>query len=362
MSNLKSGDKIVSKNIEAYVKAALIFLIIYASFLIFKPFLIPIVWGVIIAVALYPLHLKLTKLLGGKNSLSSTIITLVFLAILIIPSVYFVESLFESVKHLAAQLKAGTLEVEAPPEKVAGWPLIGKPIYDAWQLFADNVTAGVAEFKPEIQAGAQKILNGFKGFMGSLLVFILAIIIAGIFLSKSKGGYPGIYKIFNRLAGEKKGTEMVNNSQKTISSVVTGVLGTAVIQTAIIAIAFFVFKVPLAPVLTLIVLFFAIAQIPVILVVLPVIIYMFSAVGGASAIIFAIWGILGGLSDNFLKPMLLGRGLDIPMLAILIGAIGGMVLMGIIGLFIGAVVMALAYQILQIWLNDTSDSKEELQE
>ena len=351
MNGLKMSARMAFKNIETNAKTALIFLIFYICFLIFKPFLLPVVWGIIIAVALYPLHLKLTRVLKDKSGLSSTIITLVFLAILIIPSVFFIESLFDSVKNLAAQLKEGTLDVQPPPEKVAGWPLIGKPIYDAWNLFANSIAAGVAEYKPEIQEFGQKILSMFKGFIGTLLIFILSIIIAGIFLHRSKTGYPLIYRIFKRLAGEEKGAELVDNSKKTISSVVTGILGTAIIQTIIISIAFFVFKVPLAPILTLIVLFFAIAQIPVILVILPVIIYMFSSTGGTSAVIFTIWAILGALSDNVLKPMLLGKGLDIPMPVILIGAIGGMLLMGIIGLFIGAVIMALGYQIVQIWLN-----------
>lgn len=358
MSNSKLANKFVLKSIESYVKTALIFLIIFVCFLIFKPFLIPFAWGVIIAVALYPFHLKLTKLLGGKASLSSTIITLVFLILIIVPSGFFVQSLFENVKELAGAFKGGTLDIQAPPEKVATWPIIGKPIYEAWNLFDKNITYAISEYKPQIEAAGTKLFDMFKGFTGSIFTFIFSIIIAGIFLAKSDSGYPRIYRIFRKLAGDKKGTEMANNSKKTISSVVTGVLGTAVIQTLIIAIAFFVFKVPLAAVLTLVVLFFAIAQIPVILIILPVIIYMFSTVGGASSVIFAVWVFIGGLSDNFLKPMLLGRGLDIPMLAILIGAIGGMLFMGIIGLFIGAIIMALGYQILQIWLNEEEKNTE----
>jgi len=351
----------MANSIETYVKTALVFLILIICFLIFKPFLVPIIWAMIIAIAFYPLHLKLTKLLKGKPGLSATIISLVLLAILLLPSGYFIDSLFENIKEITAQMKTGEFKIQAPPEKVASWPIIGKSIYNAWHTFAENLKAGLAEYHPQIQAASQKALSFFKGFMGSVLVFILSIIIAGIFLSRSNTGYPVIYNIFNRLIGKEKGTELVNNSKKTISSVVTGILGTAIIQTTIIAIAFFVFKVPMAAVLSLITLLFAIAQIPVFLIIIPVIIYMFSAVGGASAIIFTLWGIVGALSDNVLKPMLLGRGLRIPMLAILIGAIGGMLLMGLIGLFIGAVVMALGYQIIDMWMHEQREQLETTQ-
>jgi len=358
MSIKKATNTFAQENIETYVKTALIFLIVVICFLIFKPFLVPVIWGMIIAIAFYPLHLRLSKLLKGKTGLSATIITLVLLALLLIPAGTFVDHLFENVKELSGHLKAGDLAVNEPPENVAGWPLVGKSIYNSWHQFAVDVREAAEQFKPQIEALGHKVLNFFKSFMGSILVFMLSIIISGLFLANATSGYPFIYKLFNRLVGEEKGTEIVDNSRKTVSSVVTGILGTAVIQTAIISAAFFVFKIPLAALLTLVTFFFAVAQIPVFLIIIPLIIYMFSAVGGAPAVLFTIWGVVGALSDNVLKPMLLGRGLNIPMLVILIGAIGGMLLMGMIGLFIGAVVLALGYQILQLWLDGVKEQLE----
>lgn len=356
MSNIKLGNKFVLKSIESYVKTALVFLIIYACFIIFKPFLLPVIWGIIIAVAIYPLHVKLIKLVK-KPGLSSAIITVFFLAIIIIPSISFSSALFDSAQNLAQGIREGTLEVPPPSEKVAEWPLIGEKTYAAWSSFNESLTLGMQKYHEELKNVGEKFISILSGFAGSLLAFILSIIIAGVFLSGSKGGYNFVDTLFSALIGEK-GHEMMENSKKTISSVVTGVLGTAVIQTLIIAIGLFVFKVPGAPILSLVILFFAIAQIPVIIVILPVIIYMFSIASGTSAAIFAVWGIIGALSDNFLKPILLGRGLNIPMLIILIGAIGGMIAMGIIGLFVGAVIMALGYQLFQLWIEDT---KEELE-
>jgi predicted PurR-regulated permease PerM len=357
MSNKNLGTKFVLKSIESYVKTALVFLIIYACFKIFSPFLLPVAWGIIIAVAIYPLHVKLTKVVK-KASLSSTIITLVFLALIIIPSISFTSALVDNVKELSTGIKEGTLVVPAPSDKVAEWPLIGEKAHAAWQAFSDNMTVALEKYNEQIKSMGEKFVDTLKSFAGSLLVFILSIIIAGIFLTNSKGSLSFANILFTALIGEK-GPEMVENSKKTIKSVVSGVLGTAVIQTAIIAIALFVFKVPGAPIITLIVLFFAIAQLPPTLIIIPVIIYMFSVLSGMQATIFAVWAFVGSISDTFIKPMLLGRGLKIPMLIILIGAIGGMIAMGIIGLFIGAVIMALGYQLFQLWIEET---KEELDE
>ena len=357
MSDIKLGNKFVLKSIESYVKTALVFLIIYLCFMIFRPFLLPVIWGIIIAVAVYPLHLKLIRLVK-KPALSSTIITLVFLALLIIPSIYFSSALVDSVKEFSAQVEEGTLVVPPPSEKVAEWPLIGEKADAAWQAFSDNFSKGVEKYEVQLKELGRKFIATLKSFAGGLLVFIVAVIIAGVFLTNAGGAFKFSNTLFTALAGEK-GPEMVENSKKTISSVVTGVLGTAIIQTAIIAIALFVFKVPGAPIITLIVLFFAIAQLPPTLVMIPVIIYMFSVLPGWQGTIFTVWAIVGSISDSFIKPMLLGRGMKIPMMVILIGAIGGMVLMGIIGLFIGAVVFALGYQLFQLWIEDTEEYLEE---
>jgi len=357
MSDLKLGNKFVLKSIESYIKTALVFLIIFACFVIFKPFLLPVIWGVIIAIALYPLHLKLSKLVKNPG-LSSAIITLIFLAIVIIPSLSFTNSLIYSVKELSTNIKDGTLVVPPPSEKVAEWPLIGEKTHAAWQSFSENMTLELKKYGDQLKGVGEKFVGILKSFVGSLFVFIFAIILSGVFLSKSKSGFNFVTTLFTALIGEK-GPEMVENSKKTISSVVTGVLGTAIIQTAIIAAALFVFKVPGAPILTLIILFVSIAQIPVALLVIPLIIFMFSYVGGSTALIFAIWGAVGALSDNFIKPLLLGRGMKIPMLIILIGAIGGMIAMGIIGLFIGSVILSLGYQLFQLWIKNT---KEELEQ
>ena len=363
MKNSELANKYVSKSIESYVKTAIVFLIIYACFIIFRPFLLPVVWGAIIAIALYPLHLKLTKVFN-KSSISSLLLTLILLSLLILPSISLIGTLVDDVKGFVANYNDGNFSIQPPPQEVAEWPIVGKSIFGVWNLFSTNLQTALEQYHDEIMKIVEWGGGLLKGITGSLLIFIVSVIIAGIFLNISSRGFDGIYTIVERLVGKKE-NELINNSVKTIRSIVTGVLGTAVIQTVIISIALFVFKVPAAPVLTIVCLFMAIAQLPVILLILPVIIYMFSVLSGTSAVVLAIWLMIGGLSDNFLKPILLGRGLKIPMLVILIGAIGGMLLMGIIGLFVGAVIMSLGYQLLLSWIespvSDESERKEVLE-
>jgi predicted PurR-regulated permease PerM len=141
--------------------------------------------------------------------------------------------------------------------------------------------------------------------------------------------------------------------------VAKGVIGVALIQSILVGVGFWAIGVPGSSILTLAVFILALIQLPPMLVVLPVIIYVFGAESTTAAIIFTVWELIAGASDNILKPMLLGRGLDIPMLVILIGAIGGMILMGMIGLFIGSVVLALAYQIFVYWMKDEKEAVPE---
>ena len=361
MKQIKLEENIVTRNIESAIKIALVFLIIYTCFLIVKPFLLSVVWAIIIAVAFYPLHKGLTKLLRNKGNLSATVVTVLSLALLIIPTVLFMGSLVESIKELAEKFTAGTFFIPPPPEDVKGWPLVGKPVSDIWQLFSTNITEGIEKFSPQIQSAGEWLLGSVAGLVGSVFVFVFAIIIAGLFLANSDAGYKVALTVFNTLVGEK-GTEMVDNTKATISSVVKGVLGVALIQSTLIAMGFFIAGVPGAPILSLIVFFLTIVQLPPTLVVLPVVIYMFSVMSSTGAIVFAVWNVIAGFSDTFLKPILLGRGVKIPMLIILIGSIGGMLLLGIIGLFIGAVVLALGYQLFQEWVVDELEENEELLE
>jgi predicted PurR-regulated permease PerM len=286
MNNLKPIN-----NIETAIKIALTFIVIYICFLIFKPFLFLVIWAIIIAVAIYPLHLRLMKLLKNKGKISAILLSSILLAIIIIPASFFLSALADSTAELAMQFKSGQFSMPAPSETVANWPVIGKPIYEIWQLFYSNIEFALTEYKEQVAVVGKKLLSVLSGITGVLLMLIIAVIISGVFLINADSANKLAITVSNRLIGEKGG-EIINNSKATIRSVVNGVLGTAIIQSFIISIGFFVAGVPGAPILSIFVLILAIVQLPPSVIALPVVIYMFTVLPTTGAVIFSIWNLI----------------------------------------------------------------------
>ena len=348
----------VNWTIESVLKIGLIALIILISFLIFKPFIVLIAWGAILGIAFYPLQKKLRKLFNGKDTLSATLLTVVLLSVLIIPTIMFVNKLVINVTDIAIGLKEGNITVPPPNEKVKEWPVIGESVYKTWEMSSENLKQTFTHFHDEITKGIKWILGSVQGLLMSVVIFFLALIIAGAFMAKADSIYKFAVAFAGKFVGED-GKQFIDNSVGTVQSVAKGVIGVAFIQAFLVGIGFWAIGIPGSSILTLMVFILALIQLPPLIVVLPVIIYVFSAESATAAIIFTVYELIAGASDNILKPMLLGRGLNIPMLVVLIGAIGGMILMGMIGLFVGSVVLALAYQIFISWMNEEGPEIDE---
>ncbi|MEJ2114210.1 MAG: AI-2E family transporter [Flavobacteriaceae bacterium] len=349
-------DAHYTKAITTALRIGFIGLLIILSYLILKPFLFVIMWGIIIAVGIHPLFKKFAKLLGNRKKLASTLITLFALALLIIPSYLLMESTIVGVQNIAMELEKGTFNVPPPEEAVADWPIIGKPVYDTWELASVNIEETVKTFKPQIKEFASNIVSGVLGLGSTVLLTLVSIIIAGALLVKADAAEIAARKAFKILIG-KKGEGFTELAGATIRSVVQGVLGVAIIQSVVSGIVLLLFNIPFAGLWALIVLFLAIIQLPPLIILLPIAAYSFSFLDTTSAIILLVISVIISMSDAFLKPIFLGRGVDVPTLVILLGAIGGMMLAGIIGLFVGAVVLALAYKVYQALINDISLSE-----
>ena len=345
--------------IDTAIRIGLIALLVYWCLHIFKPFLIPVLWAIIIAVAIYPLYCKFASLLGGKQKLALSLFTLVVLAILIIPTVMLASSMVETVQHVSTKLAEGTLQIPPPPESVAGWPLVGEKLHALWSAASDNLMATVERFTPQLKVAGKWLLSTAAGVGASVVQFIMAILIAAALMANAQGAYRFSQSSAVRLVGED-GEEFAELASATMRSVAQGVLGVAVIQSILAGIGMLVVGVPGAGLWTLLVLVLAVVQLPPLLILGPVVVYVFSTAQTVPAVLFMIWGIVVSASDTFLKPMLLGRGVDIPMLVILIGAIGGMMMSGIIGLFVGAVILALGYKLFIAWLTQDfeADARE----
>ena len=245
-----------------------------------------------------------------------------------------------------------TLSIPPPSDTVQTWPLVGEKLHNAWSLASNNLSAALSKYKDQLTDFAKWVLTAAAGAGAVLLQFIVSIVIAGMLLVYAKSGTDAVVKVSARLVGKQDGEKLAAMAGATIRSVAQGVLGVAVIQAVLAGIGLLVIGVPYAGVWTLLVLLLAIVQLPTIIILGPIIVYVFTITSTVPAVIFMIWSLLVGMSDSLLKPLLLGRGLDVPMLVILLGAIGGMILSGIIGLFVGAVVLAVGYKLFMVWLND----------
>ena len=347
----------VKNSLAAAIQIGLLFLMAAWCLKILTPFIGVVSWAAIIAVAIFPIHGKLSRALGDREKWSSVIIVLIGLSILLIPTWSLTGSSIDSAQKLATSLEEGTLKISPPDDKVAEWPLIGKRVHTVWSEAATNLETTLTKHKNQVKAFSSWLLKAVAGTAKGILGFAFSIIIAGVLLLNAESSYQAFRGIGYRLAG-KKGADFTDLSVATIRSVAKGVLGVALIQTLLAAIGLIAMGVPGAGIWASIILLLAIMQLPPLLVLGPIAVWVFSVAEPIPATIFMVYAIIVSFSDAFLKPLLLGRGVDVPMLVILLGAIGGMITAGIIGLFIGAIILALGYQLFRFWLAEADEEIE----
>ena len=349
-SSEKSKAGIVNITIDLILKIGALFLVIFLCFRIVKPFLSILLWGLIIAIILFPLFQKLNQWFGRRYKLSSLLITVVALSLLVLPSIWLVNQLVDGVKFLADQFVEGNLIIPAPSQSVMDWPLIGPWLYDNWLQLSQNIGESVKGFMPQITTWGERILGAFANTGIGILQFAVSIIMAGIFLMFFEKGSESGKRIFNKIVGER-GEEFLDISLLTIRNVATGVLGVAVIQTSLMGMGLILADIPLAAVWIIVILIITIAQIPVLIFNIPMIIYLFAFRDPLPAALWSAFFVITGLLDNYLKPLIMGKGAKVPMLIIFIGAIGGFMAFGFIGLFLGAILLSLAYKLYITWIS-----------
>ena len=357
MTGTGDTQKSEKQSIDLTIKLLLIVLLLAWCVMIILPFLIPILWGSIMAITLSPLYTRLLKLLNGRKGLASSIITAILLIILIVPFVWLVSSVVGSAGEFLTSLRENTLVIPPPNPKVADWYLIGEPLYNAWKNLNMNLEATILKFSPQLITLGDKFLGAVKSVASNFIQLLLSMVISGIFLVHSEKSHKSAIGFANRLTG-KGGDEFIQMIVLTIRNVAKGILGVAFIQFVLMGAVLIAAKVPLAGLWALLVLLFAIVQLPVGIVAIPVIIYLYSAREPLPATVWSVLLLLFGLIDNVLKPWLMGKGAPVPMLVIFLGAIGGMIMSGLIGLFTGAIILSIGYKLVTIWLR--GDAKEEI--
>ncbi len=331
--------------ILATIRTLFVLMLLFLSYIILKPFLFMCAWGGIIAIGVHPLFEWLVRLLRGRRRLAALLLTAVALFILIIPSYLLMDSTIWTVNQLAQKFKAGTLSIPPPSDSIRNWPLVGKTVFEAWQLASSNLEAAIAKLAPYIKGYVPEFLMAIAGIGQIVFLTVVSILIAGVLLPHAEEARDVSHKIF-RFLMEEGGERFSSISVSTIRSVVQGVLGIAAIQSISSGIAMLFFGIPGAGFWAILVLMLAVMQLPPLLVLLPVALYGFTYLSTVKAVIFLVLSVGISASDTLLKPIFLGRGTEIPMLVILLGSLGGMISFGIIGLFLGAVILAVAYKTL----------------
>jgi predicted PurR-regulated permease PerM len=346
-----SPDKsYLNRALEVSIHIGLIVLLAAACLLILSPFIAVVAWGMIIAIAGYPGYCRLQKLLGGRAGLASVFFTVFLLIISLVPIVLLAQTLIDGSQALAVRLHSGTVRISPPPPKIATWPVLGKPLSDLWTLASTDSSAALRKLTPQLKVAANGLFSAATGVGLGVLQFFVSILIAGFLLANSTKGANISRKLAIQLFG-KNGEEFQALAVATVRSVTTGILGVALIQSLLAGLGFLAVRIPGAGLWALLFFIVAVLQIggPALI---PFVIYVFATAGTVKAVAFLIWCIVVALLDNVLKPLLLGRGVPVPILVVFLGAIGGFLAMGIIGLFVGAIVLSVGYKLFLAWLDE----------
>ncbi len=345
---LQSRD-VLRLSFDVTISLLLVFFIIAWCLQLLLPFIGLITWGTVIAISVHTPFCALRERVGNK--LAAVLFALLGIASVIVPAWLFADSILTPIQSFTQSIEQGSFHIAPPGDNVKDWPLVGGRIYELWSSAAADMgaflTAHSAQFK---EAG--KFAAGKAAGLGiSILLFFASVLIAAGLLANDKTVTHGMRLLFTRLLGAVKAEESMTLTTATVRSVTMGVLGVAFIQAVLAGIGMVVVGVPGAGIWAILVLIVAIAQLPPWLVLGPVIFYVFSVEPNTTvATIFAVWSLVVSFGDMFLKPLLLGRGVDVPTLVILLGAIGGLITSGLLGLFVGAVVLAMGYKLLLFWL------------
>jgi len=335
--------------VDILIRLVMLYVLISLCFDILKPFGNILLWAAVIALAVYPGYIYFVKLFRGRKIAASVFITILMLAVLIIPSWLITESMISGIGSIRGFYSQGQPLFQAPSAVTKNWPAIAKPVADLVDLASVNLKGLTMQFKDQLEVAGNWLFTELAGIGKSILQFLASIFLAGVFLVYSEPISKSILKIFKKVAG-KNGEKFASISVITVRNVFKGVIGVALIQATLASIGFFIAGVPYAGLWSVICLITSIIQLGVWIIAIPVSIYMFTVTGTLNATIFAIWMIFVSLSDNIVKPILLGRGSPVPMMVIFLGSIGGFIYIGFIGLFLGAIVLSIGYKLFMVWV------------
>jgi predicted PurR-regulated permease PerM len=337
--------------IELAIHVAVIGFLGYWTFTLIAPFTPIILWSVVLTVALYPVFDWLSALLKGRRRWAAALITVLGLVVVIGPVTWLGIGLVEGLRELMEQLSAGKLSIPPPAEAVRSWPLIGQPLYDFWAQASTNLGSALAPLAPQLKPVGE-ILLGAAGSAGmGTIKFLVSVVITG-FLFTPGPSLLAATKFFARKVDALQGEAFVDLAGATIRAVSRGVIGVSLLQAVLAAIGMTAVGAPGASLLTVTILALGIVQVGPWIVVGPLILWGWASLTMGPALGFTICMVTVGLIENIVKPFAMSHGLKTPMPVTFVGVIGGVVTHGIGGLFVGPVVLAVAWEVAKTWISE----------
>ena len=337
--------------IQLAIRLTLLALLIYWSYIIVRPFVPILAWGIVLAVALYPAYNWLSAHLGQRPRWAAVIMTLVILAVFLGPATWLGLGLVEGLQSVSAHLTAGDVEIPAPPESVRDWPIVGARLYDFWNEASVNLAATFRQIAPHLKPLAGLILTVAGSAGTGTLKFLASVVLAGFLFPAGPRLVAATRLALTKIVPQRTG-DFIALAGATIRTVAQGVIGIAVVQSLLAGVGLKMADVPNAGILAFAVLVLCIVQIGAAPVFIPVIIWIWTVKDFSTALLITIYLALVGLTDNVLKPLVMGRGMSTPVLVIFIGVIGGTLAHGIIGLFVGPILLAVAWELMMAWIGE----------
>ena len=333
--------------------------LIATIFWILRPFLVALTWAAMIAVATWPLLLRAQAGLGGRRPLAVALMTTVLLMILVVPLYLGITSIVRNADEIASWSQSlAKLNLPQPPAWIGTVPLVGARIAERWHEFAAKSPEELAALLAPFAHTLALWFVGQVGGAGMLLVqFLLTVVIAAILYARGETAARNVERFARRLAG-LEGAKAVSLAAQAVRAVALGVVVTAILQSALAGIGFAIAGVPFVPILTALAFILAVAQVGAGPVLIGAVIWVYAVEGAAWGTGFLVWAIFCGTFDNFLRPLLIKRGADLPLLLIFAGVVGGLIAFGVMGLFIGPVVLAVAYMLLIDWMGEGGEIEQ----
>jgi predicted PurR-regulated permease PerM len=340
--------------VQIAIRIGLLAFLIYWSFALVQPFIPILAWSMVLTVALYPVYHWVTDRLGGRSALAATLVTVVSLSVIVGPAAWLGFGLIDGLRALAEQVASATLVLPQPPDAVKEWPLIGERTFELWSLASSNVAGALAKIAPQVRPLAGPLFAAAGSAGAGIVKFLLSIIVMGFLFLPGPRLVGGI-KMFLMHVVPERSDEFLALAGATIRAISRGVLGVSLLQSLLAGIGFKLAGVPGASILAFLVLFLGIVQIGGSLVILGSVVWAWFGLDTTLAVIFTAYMLPVSVIDNILKPMVMGHGLKTPSLVIFIGVLGGTLLHGIIGLFVGPIILAVGWELLMAWIREGVD-------